>query len=77
MRWAGCQVVDVGATPPSAALFALDHLKADGAIALGEERGFRGKVRWDSWGPKGEPLAASTWREIQRIDAADSDRPAR
>lgn len=78
LRWAGCQVVEIGqATAPSAAQ-AIVQLAASGGVLVGNFRARPHEVGLMFWGPDARPLSAGgTLDELERLAGGPLSRPVR
>ena len=78
LRWAGLNVVDLGAATSASFTLALDHLDAAGGLFIGNARGEASTVGLKFWGAAGRPISAgSELQAIQALCEQGVDRPTR
>jgi len=78
LRWAGCQVVDVGPASAACVAFAIDHLRTAGGILVGNPTGLPHTVGLKFWGRNARPLSSGGSLELLgQTYAAGVDRPGR
>jgi phosphomannomutase/phosphoglucomutase len=78
LRWAGWNVVDLGAATSASFTLALDQLGAAGGLFIGNARGEANTVGLKFWGAAGRPISAgSELQAIQALCEQGVDRPTR
>lgn len=78
LRWAGLNVVDLGAATSASFTLALDHLDAAGGLFIGNATGEASTVGLKFWGAAGRPISAgSELQAIQTLCEQGVDRPTR
>lgn len=78
LRWAGCDVVDIGAAAAPALAHSIAHLQADGGLLLGVEGGASAEVTLAFWGAHAVPFSAGgSLDAVREIYAQRLDRPTR
>lgn len=78
LRWAGCNVVDLGPASTACLLFAADHLGAAGGILVGSGQGGPHRVGLKLFGPGAIPLSHDRGLDVvQRQFEQGIDRPTR
>jgi len=78
LRWAGLNVVDLGAATSASFTLALDHLGAAGGLFIGNARGEASTVGLKFWGAAGRPISAGgELLAIQALCEQGVDRPTR
>ncbi len=78
LRYAGCNVVDIGFATAPCVVFAVDHVDADGGLIIGNSTGRPLEVDVRFWSRGGHPLSAGGRLDnLQQIINRGTDRPAR
>lgn len=78
LRWAGLNVVDLGAATSASFTLALDHLGAAGGLFIGNSRGEPSTVGLKFYGAAGRPISAgSELQAVQSLCEQGVDRPTR
>lgn len=78
LRWAGCEVIDLGAAAAPALAQTIAHLQADGGLLLGVEGGAAAEVTISFWGADGAPCSTGEALDsIRAIFTERLDRPTR
>jgi len=78
VRWAGCHLVDAGPASAPCLALAVDHLKTDGGILLGNTDGRPHTASLKFWADGPQPLSAGGSLDVlERVYAAGVDRPTR
>jgi phosphomannomutase len=78
LRWAGCRVVDIGAATSACLGFAVDHLKTDGGLLVGNPGHQPHVVGLTFWRAGASPLSdGEALDRIRELYAAPIDRPTR
>lgn len=78
LRWAGCELIDVGEASAACLAFSVDHLDADGGLLVGNPSGLPHTAGLTFWGKSASPLSAGGALDgLQAIFEARVDRPTR
>ncbi|MBX3415167.1 MAG: hypothetical protein KF708_20955 [Pirellulales bacterium] len=78
LRWAGCEVIDIGAAAAPALAQTIAHLQADGGLLLGVEGGAAAEVTLSFWRADGEPCSTGGALDaVREIFTQRLDRPTR
>lgn len=78
LRWAGCQVVDIGPATAACLAFTIDHLGTSGGILVGNPGDRPQTVGLKFWAGGPQPLSAGGPLEtLERCYATGVDRPTR
>jgi phosphomannomutase len=78
LRYAGCNVVDVGFATAPCVVFAVDHVDADGGLIIGNSTGRPLEVDVRFWSRGGNPLSVGGRLDgLQQLIERSADRPTR
>ncbi len=78
LRWAGCEVVDIGPATAACLLLAIHQLDAGGGILVGNASGLPQQVGLKFFAPGPCPVSRGPWLDaIEQLSQADADRPTR
>lgn len=78
LRWAGCHVVDIGPASAACLALAIDHLRTNGGILVGNPADQPQTVGLKFWVPGSRPLSAGgALDSLRRAYQAGVDRPTR
>ena len=78
MRFTGARVIDVGGVTAACLAFAIDHLKADGGLLVGNAAGDPHTIGLKVWGSDARPLSRDEGlSDIVQIASGPIDRPVR
>jgi phosphomannomutase len=77
LRWAGCDVVDLGDSTAGCVAFAISHLDLNGGLLLGQPDGRLQSIGLKLWHDGCRPVSADQLEAIRRIVHSGPDRPTR
>ena len=78
LRWAGCNLIDIGPASAACLMSAIEQLDASGGILVGNPSGQPQRAGLKFFAPGPCPISRGPWLDaIERISQAHADRPAR